>query len=291
MDDLKNVNDQVVALTATTEALKTSAKETGQKIDAVQTTVNQIKALLSQPPPPAPAPTPAPMPAPAPAPVPAPVPAPATATATTPALAPASVPGQLADTIPIAERLHGLIEIFYGLAIASGLQFVSTYIFVPDLSKGDYPIGSPMWYVMLWAVGVALLASLSDWFDSAQYHREYTRPMLVIYDLAFTLALFFLFVGAFRFEIFLGAVVAYSVVAFFYFVVMARPEGWKIKAVGYFAILGACGWSLYFHETILPTSRALIPSILVPASLITGLLLVTMRVRWKQLCKVIRDRT
>lgn len=257
MDDPKNVNEQLLTLTATTETLKASAKETGQKIDAVQTTVNQIKALLSQPPAPAPAP----------------------------------VSGQPADKIIIADRLHGLIEIFYGLAIASGLQFVSTYIFAPDPSKGDYPIGSPMWYVMLWAVGVALLASISDWFDSAQYHREYTRPMLVIYDLAFTLALFFLFVGAFRFELFLGAVVAYSVVAFFYFVVMARPAGWKIKAVSYFSILGACGWSLYFHQTLPPNSRALIPSVLVPAGLITGLLLVTMHIRWKQLCKVIRERT
>ena len=287
MDDPKNVNDQLVTLTATTETLKASLNQTGQKIDAVQITVNQIQNLLAQPP--APVAAPATAPAPIPAAAPAPTPIRTAATVTTPA--PASVPGQPACKITIADRLHGLIEIFYGLAIASGLGFVSTYIVAPDPAKGDYPIGSPMWWVMLWAVGIALLASLSDWFDSAQYHKEYTRPMFVIYDLAFTLALFFMFVGAFRFEIFLGAVVAYSVVAFFYFVVMARPKGWQIKAVGYFFILAACGWSLYCQPTLPPDFPALIPQILVPAGLITGLLFVTMVIRWQQLCKVIRERT
>lgn len=255
--DLKDVNDQLVTLTATTEALKTSATETGRKIDTVQTTVNDIKNLL------------------------APKPAPVTA--------PAAV--QPAGKITIAERLHGLIEIFYGLAIASGLQFVSTYIFAPDFSKGDYPIGSPMWYVMLWAVGVALLTSLSDWFDSAQNHQEYNRPMLVVYDLAFTLALFFLFVGAFRFEIFLGAVAAYSVVAVGYFVLVSTVAHRWMKMAGYVLIFGACGGSVWSnHGRFQPDSSALIPEILIPGSLITVLLLVTMVVRWKQLRKVIQER-
>lgn len=111
--------------------------------------------------------------------------------------------------IPFTTRLSTLFEIFYGLAIASGIQQVAPQIV-------QKPLNSIEQWELLWCFVIAISIAVGDWITYYINEYEYRYPIRIVIDILFTILIFFLFPAANLPHTFLLILVLYFGLSAFY---------------------------------------------------------------------------
>jgi hypothetical protein len=125
----------------------------------------------------------------------------------------------------LPEHLRTLLEIFYALAIASGMHLVAHRVYGEENWTFSWDAAS---FVV--ACLIALGVGIADWLNSFIYIRmEWRDPGKVVMELLFPLLIFSFFASAQNIVLFSSLVGAYAILAWFYFVYCNR-NGYVIPA-------------------------------------------------------------
>jgi hypothetical protein len=145
------------------------------------------------------------------------------------------------------ERTSMLLEIFYGLAIASGLEQVAPRIFGYD----GMQVRTPEWWYLLAASCLALAIAVGDWVAFNLQSHDYTRPLRLLLDVLFPAIIFVFFAGSHIPWFFLLLVAVYSILAIVHWLVLTADRGQPYNALWFIGvravILAAAAGVTFYH--------------------------------------------
>lgn len=133
-----------------------------------------------------------------------------------------TTPAQNQSQTPFRFRIGTLIEIFYGLAIASGIEHAASTLF-----RGPVPVD---WVSFLLLSIAAFDVAIGDWMI---YHliivkHEYKNVFRLILDIFFPTLIFALFQSATRINLYLFLYLIYFGLVICY-VLLLKKEKWRPK--------------------------------------------------------------
>lgn len=101
-------------------------------------------------------------------------------------------------------HLHSLLEIFFGLAIASGLEQVAPRLFGYDATPPSVLFGSAQWWMLLWMSLIAFAVAVGQWLAAFDSTVIYRHPLPLLMYIGGITLMFCLFAGAGDIVVFLG---------------------------------------------------------------------------------------